>query len=112
MPVEEESSMNYYKNEVILYSTIFGMTLLVCLFITFFSYQKSIGNFGFLESLGSYVRSYASSGESLPEWITPLPRAIFFSSLSIAFFVVIMLLVSKLIIYLGSLRNHDTENEE
>jgi hypothetical protein len=85
-------------NELINYTVLFLVAFVSGLVITFFSYQKSIGSFGFCEHLSPFVRSFAYYG---PEGFQfPLTKSILYSSLSISLFVVMISIISRIIIWL------------
>jgi hypothetical protein len=97
------------KNTIVEYVTIFLVTLISSIILGFFSYQKTQGSTGFMESLYPFFNSF---GNSWPNNVDmPLLKSIFYGSGVIGLFVLVMLVISKGILYLIS-KNQEHQNDE
>lgn len=86
------------ETELKLFGTVFSVSFVIFMVISYFSYQKSIGNHGFLEILAPFFRSFYYNW---PEWMnTPVLKLVLYSSFFVSIFIVSILFVSKLIIYM------------
>lgn len=83
--------------ELKLYGITFCVSFVMFMFISYFSYQKSIGSYGFLESLAPFFRSFYYNW---PEWMnTPVLKLVLYSSFFMSVFIVSVLFISKIIVY-------------